>query len=121
MTELVIILPTPPSYHQCQGKSRKGGYKTAKYKNWIKNASLAFYLEKKQNISFKNPVEISLFVNGGNSLSDIDNYVKQFPDLLVTLGILKGDNKKYVQSINERWDVTGALERGTTLLCVSEL
>lgn len=85
-----FTLPAPPSTNQLYSGRR---YKTAAYKNWIETAGWELRLQHIQPIT--GPFALTVYLPGH---CDLDN-LKAIPDLLVSMGIVKDDRRKFMKKV----------------------
>lgn len=107
----VVTLGKPISVNNAFANNRRGGgrVRTDAYKTWRQAAaSIARgFLEgrAKPLPEIKGPVAISLYVpeQGVSPKMDLDNTAKAYLDLLVHLGVIEDDGRKFVRSLHLEW------------------
>lgn len=102
-----FILPFPPSVNASYKVSRGRRTKGNKVKEWEEKAKTAI---NQQNIlPYIGRCIIHYELNHpDNYIRDAANYEKIVTDLLVSIGILKGDDRRYIKGIYAYWsDIPG--------------
>src|ERR1700690_3776353 len=98
----VISLPMPPSAnHLFPGQNRR--YRSAKYAAWLTEAG--WELKRQRPVSVPGRVSVLIEVSLAESTDswDVCNREKAALDLLVTHGIIQGDNRPFVREVTQRW------------------
>lgn len=97
-------LPSPPSVNALfrnavPGVDRKAGrVPTEEYARWERQAQQELLLQRPKRLEGR--VTLAFFFGARSPLADCTNYVKAPEDLLVTMGVIEGDNAKVVQGID---------------------
>lgn len=108
MHETTLFLPFPPSTNTLfSGKARR--FKSPAYKKWLPFAKAEIEAEKyRKGFAWKNhtgKVRISIVLVAPDKRNrDCSNYIKAIEDLLVSQGIILGDDYRYVQSVMAMWE-----------------
>lgn len=98
-----LWMPGPPSVNDLfvEARNKYGRAKTHDYQSWIRRAQQELLLQKPKRHEGK--VVLAFFHGMRSVLADCSNYVKAAEDLLVTMGIIEGDNAKTVQGVSSIW------------------
>lgn len=106
---IVLHLPFPPSVNALYAnKPGKGRVRSQRYREWANVAGWA--LKEQRPGGIKGKVHLHLtFEDKSDRLRDVSNLVKSTEDLLVTYGVIEGDNQKVVRRITLDWSrlITG--------------
>jgi crossover junction endodeoxyribonuclease RusA len=107
MTEQSIWLPFPPSVNNLfsQGivKRKIRRFPSKQYKAWRKQAELLLMAGRLKKYDI--PVVIKLALTPRDSRArDADNYNKPIIDSLVNVGIIQGDDSRYVKAVTAYWN-----------------
>ena len=97
-----IILPMPPSVNGLfAGKTRR--YRSKSYEAWIVEAGLRLNLQRPSPCF--GPVHLALEVEEQRTKrrQDLSNRIKAVEDLLVSHGIIEGDDQRFVRKITMEW------------------
>ncbi len=102
LAPVIITLPMPPSTNGLfAGKGRR--YKSGEYINWIREAGFELLLQRPRQV----PGRVSLAIEVGEPktarATDLGNREKAVTDLLVSHGVIQGDDQRYVREITMRW------------------
>lgn len=98
-----LMLPFPPSNNNLhKNVSKTVRPKTKNYVNWIKEAD-GMATQQKPFVIFDKRVDVTVYLGGGASNYDCDNFNKAPQDFIVRLGIIKDDSKPYVRSTKQIW------------------
>jgi len=113
----VVRLDMPPSTNNLFLSRGRKRIKTPEYRQWIKdNEGEA----RRLTPPAKYPVRVCWALCGKvNRSRDGANTEKAFCDLLVSVGVLKGDSLKYV--VGERWDYQPSDEEQHILVWIEEV
>ena len=100
---VVINLPMAPTSNNLFLGTGKKRVKTAKYSAWCDAAGWELQLQRPPRI--KGPVAVTIEVSEAESSNtwDVCNREKAPMDLLVTHGVIQGDNRPYVREVCMRW------------------
>lgn len=100
-----IYLPFPPSTNNLYENLRRGGRRRSDdYEAWIEDAGKALISQRPKAIS--GPVELAFYLEDSNrTRGDCTNRVKAPEDLLVSHGVIEGDQKRFVRCVTVKWDV----------------
>jgi Holliday junction resolvase RusA-like endonuclease len=106
--ELVIALPTPPSTNNLfftvtGGPRRRGRAKTPEYQDWIRQAGYRLNAQRPSPVRGKVALLIEVAEPSTKVRQDIANREKAVTDLLVSHGIIEGDDQRFVREITMRW------------------
>jgi Holliday junction resolvase RusA-like endonuclease len=104
MMEIVLTLPMPPTANNLfRGTGRKR-VKSQGYEAWIDAAGWELVRQRPPRI--KGPVAVTIEVSDVESSStwDLCNREKATTDLLVSHGVIQGDNKPFVREFGMRWN-----------------
>ena len=102
MTSTVICLPLPPSVNGLfAGQKRR--YRSKPYETWI--VSAGWELKRQRPVPVPGKVHLAMEVAEPKTqrLTDLDNRWKAVSDLLVTHGIIEGDDQRFVRRIVLEW------------------
>jgi Holliday junction resolvase RusA-like endonuclease len=99
-----LFLPFPPSTNALF-KNRKGGRaKTKKYQTWLVEAFEALLKQQAYKRDHVDKVAVSVFLKAPTAhRRDADNCLKAICDFLVTHGIIKGDDSRYMRRVSAEW------------------
>lgn len=105
---LVLTLPTPPSTNNLfftvtAGPRRRGRAKTPEYQDWILQAGYRLNAQRHAPVPGKVSLLIEVAEPATKVRQDIANREKAVTDLLVTHGIIEGDDQRFVREITMRW------------------
>lgn len=104
-----IILPTPPSTNALFANNRRAGGRhiTSDYKHWREHAGWLLQREHFKPIPGKVKITLTVEDKGRRDLSNAG--LKSIEDLLVTHGLIEGDDRRFVRGITLGWSesVTG--------------
>lgn len=99
---VAIHLPFPPSVNNLYfNVQRRGRVETPEYLNWQDEAGWELKSQRPRKIEGRCIVSIDL---DETRRGDADNRSKAVLDLLVTHGIIGGDDKKYVRRVSIGWE-----------------
>jgi Holliday junction resolvase RusA-like endonuclease len=106
--QLVLMLPTPPSTNNlfftiASGPRRRGRAKTPEYQDWIRQAGYRLNAQHPVPVPGKVILLIEVPEPSTKVRQDIANREKAVTDLLVTHGIIEGDDQRFVREITMRW------------------
>ena len=107
---VVIELPMVPSSNHLflTLAGNKGRAKTAEYRAWIKEAGTRLALQRPPCVKGRVRLLIEVSEHEVPASADVANREKAATDLLVSMGVIEGDSKRYVREITLRWaDITG--------------
>lgn len=100
-----ILLPFPPSVNDAYGNNKtgkgRGRYRTAEYEAWKIEAGYA--LNRQKPGLFKSRAIVFISIDDKRQ-GDCGNREKVVTDLLVSHGVLKGDQKRYVKRVSIGWE-----------------
>ena len=103
MSIVKIILPFPPSVNAKYNISRGRRVKSDDEKQWIKSATDA--VNKQNIIPFIGRCYVAIELYYPDEYPrDAANYEKKVTDLLVSLKILKGDERRYIKGVFPYWN-----------------
>ena len=109
-SELIIALPMPPTTNNLFATDRASGkrFRTSEYKAWVLLAGLVLNRQRPPLVAGK----ISLLIEVANPKTahrqDVANREKAVVDLLVSRGVIQGDDQRFVREITLKWaDVAG--------------
>lgn len=97
----VVSLPFPISTHQAFRK-HKGAHLSEEYRRWRDLAGWELLAQRPSKIKGKVSVLIELVAPDKRN-RDTDNFIKAPVDLLVTHGVIEGDDQRFVRSVTARW------------------
>ena len=104
----VIGLPMPPSTNNLFVNKGRSRVDSPKYAAWKRLAGWDLLRQHPPRI--KGPVNllIEVSLSESNDTWDITNRTKATEDLLVSQGVIQGDNRPFVREVTSRWaDVSG--------------
>jgi len=101
MTTFTLPFPVSVNGLFASGKTRR--FKSQKYCDWLLEAG--WTLAQQKPPKFKGPVEIQYVLQEKNDRirRDLMNFEKATTDLLVSHGIIEGDDVRIVREITMRW------------------
>lgn len=98
---ITYVLPFPPSVNNLfAGKRRR--YPTKRYKAWQASAGWVIAASKRRRCTSPVTIEIALSAPDKRR-RDASNYIKGIEDLLVTMGVLNGDDSRHVRQVTSFW------------------
>jgi Holliday junction resolvase RusA-like endonuclease len=103
MTDIVIDLPMPPTTNNLFAGNGKRRYRTKEYIAWIECAGWKLASQRAPQIKGRVAILIELAEPAPNVRNDCANREKAVTDLLVTHGIIQGDDQRYVRENCQRW------------------
>src|SRR4029077_16990984 len=100
---VVLHLPMPVSTNNLFVNRGKGRVESPKYKAWKRTAGWELLRQRPPRI--KGPVDLLIEVSlaESNDSWDVTNRTKATEDLLVTQGVIQGDNRPFVREVTTRW------------------
>ena len=109
-TELVLHLPMPPTTNNLFATDRASGkrFRTVEYKAWAHEAG--YVLNRQRPPLMAGRVSLLLEVENPKTAhrQDVANREKAVVALLVSHGVIQGDDQRFVREITLRWaDVAG--------------
>lgn len=100
--EVRLYLPWPPSVNNLYINAGRKRVRSPGYRKWQDEAG--WRLKAARPPVFDGAVEVTLeLCPPDNRRADADNRNKAVLDLLVTHGVIKGDDRRYVKSVTARW------------------
>lgn len=96
-----IRLPFPPSTNNLYLNARKGRVLSPEYRAWKEQAGWELKAQNLQPFTERAIIHIDI---DDTRQGDCANREKAVVDLLVSHGILKGDQKKYVKRVSTGWE-----------------
>lgn len=102
--ETVVTLPFPVSVNAMFSNGRSGRFKSPRYEAWLQEAGYALMVQRPRKV--KGPVRLMYEMQDGSDgrRRDIGNLEKGPTDLLVSHGVIEGDDNRIVREINLRWN-----------------
>lgn len=102
---VVIELPMPPSTNNLffNGKPGRGRIKTVEYQDWLKEAGTLLAMQRPPKIKGKVRLLIEVAEPKTARRQDVANREKGGIDLLVSMGVIEGDDQRFVREITLRW------------------
>lgn len=97
---IVVTLPVPPSVNALFFNAKKGRVRTSIYNDWRNEAGWMLKQQKAKAIT--GPVSIAYQVEDKGRF-DLGNIEKAITDLLVTHGMIEGDDRAVVRKISMEW------------------
>jgi Holliday junction resolvase RusA-like endonuclease len=108
MDEVVLTLPMPPTTNNLFAGTGRKRVKTVKYAAWCNHAGWELLRQHPPRIKGPVSVLIEVSIAESNDTWDVFNREKATMDLLVTQGVIQGDNRPIVREGTMRWaDVSG--------------
>ncbi len=103
--EVVITLPLCPSVWDLYKAAKRGQRrpKTPEYEAWIKAAGWELVRQRPARMPGKVSLLIEVGEIGIKALADCTNRTKAPEDLLVSHGIIQGDDRRYVRRVTTEW------------------
>lgn len=104
MMEIVLTMPMPPTTNNLFRSIGRKRVRTQHYDAWIEAAGWELVRQRPPRI--KGPVAVTIEVSDVESSStwDVCNREKATMDLLVSQGVIQGDNKPFVREVTLRWN-----------------
>ena len=107
-SELVLHLPMPPSTNNLFATVGKKRIRTVEYIQWAREAGYVLNRQRPPLVAGK----VSLLIEVENPKTahrqDVANREKAVVDLLVSRGVIQGDDQRFVREITLKWaDVAG--------------
>lgn len=104
-SEVVIHLPMPPSSNNLffTLSPGKGRAKTVEYRDWLREAGTLLALQRPPQIKGKVRLLIDVAEPDTKRRQDVANREKGTVDLLVSHGVIEGDDQRFVREIVMRW------------------
>jgi Holliday junction resolvase RusA-like endonuclease len=104
----VISLPMPPTSNNLFAGSGKRRFRSKAYEEWILEAGLLLNRQRPPKIKGRVSILIEVEEPKTKRRSDVGNREKAAVDLLVSHGVIEGDDQFCVRQITLRWaDVSG--------------
>ena len=100
---VVICLPMPPSTNSLFFNGQRGRVRTQEYNAWIKEAGTLLALQRPPKVTARADILIEVSEDELSDSADVANREKASTDLLVSMGVIHSDSKKYVREITQRW------------------
>lgn len=100
---LVIQLPMPPSTNRLFFNVVAGRVKTPEYQDWIKEAQALIAIQRPPKIKGRVRLFIEVAEPKTARRMDCTNRIKASEDILVTTGIIEGDDQRYVRGVTVEW------------------
>lgn len=98
----VICLPMPPSVNGLfSGQKRR--FRSPEYKAWAMEAGLQLNRQKPVSVAGRVSLLIEVAEPKTKRAQDLDNKTKALLDLLVSHGVIEGDDQRYVRRITLEW------------------
>jgi Holliday junction resolvase RusA-like endonuclease len=109
IADVVLDLPLCPSTNNLFATGATGRrFKSAEYTGWIEEAGWRLNAQRARPIAGKVALLIEVEEPKTKIRQDCTNRIKAVEDLLVTHGIIEGDDQRYVRQVTVRWtNVTG--------------
>jgi Holliday junction resolvase RusA-like endonuclease len=102
MTETVICLPFPPSVNNLfAGQKRR--YRSAEYEAWITEAGHLLNRQRPAKCLGRVSLTYTLEEPKTKRRRDLGNLEKAGTDLLVSHGVIEGDDQRFVRKITLEW------------------
>lgn len=102
--EVVINLPMPPTSNNLfVNSARAGRCKSPAYRAWIKDAGYRLNAQHPPLTDGKVAILIEIEEPKTARLQDCANREKAPVDLLVSHGLIRGDDQRYVREVTTRW------------------
>ena len=98
-----LVLPFPPTSNNLFINVRGAGrVRSTAYRKWAADAG--WRLQAQRPAKLKGPVNVTILLCPPTKRrADADNRLKAPLDLLVTHGVIEGDDSRYVRSVTARW------------------
>ena len=101
-SSVVLTLPLPPSSnHLFAGKSHR--YRSPEYEAWRTDAGWELNLQWPPQIIGRVSILIEVAEPKTKRAQDITNRIKALEDLLVSHGVIQGDDQRYVRRVTAEW------------------
>lgn len=105
---VTVDLPMPPTTNNLFASDGKRRFRSEKYEAWIKHAGLVLLNARLPQVAGKVTVLIEVEEPKTRRRQDVCNREKATTDLLVSHGIIEGDDQRFVREVTMRWaDVDG--------------
>ena len=106
-TVVMLDLPIPPStnnlFFNIGSGARRGRVKTVEYQDWIIEAGWLLKQQRPAPVLGKVVLLIEVAEPDTKRRQDVANREKAVTDLLVTHGVIEGDDQRFVREITMRW------------------
>lgn len=102
-----ITLPMPPSTNSLfPGQRRR--YRSAEYEAWITEAGWELKRQRPPKAAGRVSLLIEVAEPKTKRAQDVTNRIKAVEDLLVSHGVIQGDDQRYVRRVTAEWaDIEG--------------
>ena len=98
----VICLPMPPSGNGLfPGRSRR--YRSPEYKAWADEAGWELARQRPVSVTGRVSLLIEVAEPKTKRATDVTNRIKAVEDLLVSHGVIQGDDQRYVRRVTAEW------------------
>jgi Holliday junction resolvase RusA-like endonuclease len=105
---VVLELSMPPSTNNLFVNKGRGRVDSPKYTAWKQLAGWELLRQRPPRIKGQVSVLIEVSLSESNDTWDVTNRTKATEDLLVSQGVIQGDNRPFVHEVTTRWaDVSG--------------
>jgi Holliday junction resolvase RusA-like endonuclease len=103
--ELIIALPMPPTTNNlfATDRSSRRRFRTVEYKIWVQQAGLQLNRQRPPLIAGKVSILLEVEEPKTARRQDVCNREKACIDLLVSHGVLQGDDQRFVRSVTMEW------------------
>lgn len=107
--DVLISLPMPPTTNNLFANRGRGRVQSEQYRMWVKEAGWTLLGQRPPKVFGKVALTIEVEEPKTKRPTDLANREKAVTDLLVTHGIIEGDDQRYVRELHMRWraDISG--------------
>lgn len=105
MTTVVRLPLCPSTNHLFSGNGRRR-YRSKEYSAWIEEAGYSLNVQKPKPVHGKVRILIEVEEPKTKHRQDVSNKIKASEDLLVSHGIIDGDDQRFVRSVTAEWSKT---------------
>ena len=106
--DVVVTLPMPPTTNNLFAGNGKRRFRTEAYEAWIIEAGFLLNRQNPRTVNGKVNLLIEVEEPKTARRMDVANREKATTDLLVSHGVIEGDDQRFVREITLRWaDVSG--------------
>lgn len=111
-----VRLPLPPTLNHLRTPVRGRLITSPEYRAWIATAGAELLIQRPNRIEGRVGIAIHVAPPKTNRRRDLDNVgFKAILDLLVTHGVIEGDDSRYVRHLEASWDDI-AIEPGVRVI-----
>lgn len=106
MTTVICLPMAPSTNHLFAGQKRR--YRSPEYEAWIVEAGWELKRQKPVSVAGRVSLLIEVAEPKTKRAQDVTNRIKAVEDLLVSHGVIQGDDQRYVRRVTAEWaDIDG--------------